>query len=271
MNDKGQVVDSDGKVFMLNDEEVTLENVVSKEKMESTIEERVKRLRAEKGKADETIKTLKSQENKSDEVQQLLTESQDARDLLVDKLQTAEKEKATAKRDAEQGVQKQLQSQKDALEKAEADLKVSQKARERDRLTNRLLQVCGNRFKDAGRDVIPQLLGKHKREKKRNDEGEEVKGEFVDMFDVQYLDEDGKTTKTKPFFLEKAVDVFAAHPGNSHYRAETRRGGSGGSPFQKDLNTVDRDKMTSVDKIGKGIVEGQFSETGLDMEKANSP
>ena len=114
--------------------------------------------------------------------------------------------------------------------------------------------------------MIPQLLAKHKREKKRDEDGAAVEGEFVDLFDVEHFEKDGKTKNTKPFPLEKAVEVFSANPDNAHYRQDTKIGGSGGSGFLRNFSNVDPKDMTSHDKIVDGFSKRDFSPGNLNLE-----
>ncbi len=260
LNGKGQLVDSDGNVFAIDGSDVTVENAVTKEAMETTIEDRLKRLRAAKGEADSTIKNLQAQEGRSKELDKMLSTAQNERDSLADDLETAKREQSTAKKTAEKDVQKQMQAYKEDAVKSKADLIESNKARESERLTNMILKKCGSAFRDPSRDVIPQMLSTHKREQKRDEDGNAVEGEFADLFDIEHLDKDGKTLITKSFLLDKAVEVFAENPNNAHYRKDTKLGGSGGSDFLKQLRITDPEKMTSHEKIAEGINKREYSQ-----------
>ena len=140
LNAKGRLVDEKGNVVSIDGSEVTVENAVTKETMETTIEDRVKRLRAEKGKSDETIKTLKSQKDRTKEMDGLLSDAEKERKGLVDELEVARREQATAQKTAEKDVQKQMQTYKETAEKSVVALAESEKARESERLTNMLLK-----------------------------------------------------------------------------------------------------------------------------------
>mgnify|MGYP001242797285 CR=1 FL=1 len=230
LNDDGQLVDQDGKAVLIGEEPVTLKGVRTQAQVDQVIKERLSR-------QTERIKTLEAQANRTPELETLL-ESLKAEKTDLESQMAEVRETAKAEAQAQLAkLQKETQSWRERFE-AEA------KARVRDQVSTQILAAAADRFNDPGTDVVPHLLGVHKREAKKDDSGKPT-DEFLDFFKLRYKTEKGEEVE-EFMSLDKALDVWAAaHP---HHVRSSDRGGAGGGNYTGHGN-LKRSEMSVADKV----------------------
>lgn len=214
MNDDGKLVDSEGALVLIGEEEVSVNNAQNQPQVDAAIEKRLARQK-------EHIKTLESQATKTPELQVVI-------DGLKDDLSRSE----SALQDAETAAAKKIASQlEEANEKAstfEQALAAEKVGRMRDQVATQILSIGGDFIKPAA-DLVPILLAVHTQEPVIDETGK-PSGEVVDRFKLTFPDPENEgSNKTEKLPLDKAIEVVAAL--NPHYVKGHGTGGSGGSKY----------------------------------------
>ena len=236
VNDDGQLVDADGNVVMLNDEEVTLTGVQNQEQVNKVVQDRLARQKRE---LDERIKTLETQANKTPELESMLEDLRAEKDL-------AEAELAKAKEKAEHEVAEQLADAKKRALTAEDVLKIERKGRIQDQIKGLILSNAGDLFINPAADIVPKLLHLHKRELAKDAQGNTIEGEFVDLFKVAFENDQGEEVRDY-LPVDAALEVLASKEENQHYVRATNSGGAGGGQYT-DVSNQKRSEMTDDQK-----------------------
>lgn len=232
INDEGVLVDADGKPVEINGEAVKVTNAKTQEQLEKTLKERLARQQ-------DRIKTLEEQANKTPELEKLLKEAQSEKAEIEAQLKDA---KDAAQREVEQTVAKLT---KQATETAAA-LEAERQARVRDQVTAAILGISKDTFINPANDVVPKLIGAHKREPAKDKDGKTIEGQYVDLFKATFKDEKGNEV-TEHVPLDKAIELFANDPANAHYVRGARTGGSGGGKYVNTTN-LKRSEMSAAQK-----------------------
>lgn len=231
LNDDGILVGEDGQPFQINGETVEVEGAMSQTKAERTIQERLARQNAR-------IKELEKAAEQTPSLQKTLDELRAERTELEQQL-------AQAKEAAQAEVAGQIKAAQERAATLEQSLQQERAARVREQVTSSLLGAAGNEFLNPAADVVPRLLGAHKREPVKGPDGKET-GEYLDLFKVTVKDDKGNPVER--FVPAKdALEAFKQEPSNQHYLAAGNRGGSGGSDGANFAN-LDRAKMSVPEK-----------------------
>jgi len=251
INEDGIVVDREGNPVKFGIGEsgdaaiVKVDGALTKTQVNKVVQERLAR-------SQERIIALEEAAKKAPELQQLLEKELKEKSAL-------EKQIARAKAEAESHVKETITQLTQRASKAEEELSRERAARLRDQLTTQLISYCGNTFINPVEDVIPKLLKSHKREPKLDSQGQPIQDEFVDLYEVEYVGDDGKQRR-EYFPGKKAIEVFASQKSNLHYLAGSSKSGSGGfqRPPQSGIGMPDFSKMSPVQKIQYGLEQGQL-------------
>lgn len=235
MNDDGVLVDGEGNPLQLNGEAVTVEGAFTQKVLDAKIAERLAR----------QAKTVRDLEEAVKETPALKQALEQAKADLAETQQQAQQAKAAA----EAEVSGQLKTWKEKSERSDQALAEERAARVREQVTVQLLGAAGSEFLNPAADVVPRLLGTHKREPVKGPDGKDT-GQFVDQFKVVRKDDKGATVE-EWLPADEAIKAFKADPGNRHYLAASGQGGSGGSGTG-DFSGLDRAKM-SVEQKAKFI------------------
>lgn len=228
----GHLVDTEGNEVKIGDELVTVENAQPNDKVEKTIKERLAR-------QTDRIKSLEAQANKAPELEKLLNELRDEKTHLESQL-------SEAQRAAEDRVSAQLNTATRKAQELEEALKAERTGRLQDQVTNMVLAKAGDKFNNAQADVVPKLLNVHKREPKQGEDGKPIEGQFVDLFEMSFLDGEKQVTDMVP--IDKALEIFASAPENQHYVRASNAGGSGGGGQFTNPQNLKRSKMSDAQK-----------------------
>lgn len=238
IDSEGFLLDAEGNRFEMDGEPVKVPNAVSKSDTERIIKERLAR-QADK------VKELEQHAMKVPELQQLLQAEKT-------RLAEIEKQALLAKEEAEKAVESQIAKAREEATKFKSQWETEREARVRDQVTTMILANAGDVFVNPALDIVPKLLQSHKREPKKDDRGQAVDGEFVDVFDVSYKDDKGNTVR-ELLPVDKALQVIAAQPEYQHYVRGARAGGSGGGQYvnHAGLKRSSMSPQERVEFIGK--------------------
>lgn len=239
----GFLLDADGNQLKVNDEPVKVPNATPKDQVESVIKERLAR-------QSDRIKALEAQANKTPELEKVLE------DLRKEKA-SIEEQLSTATQTAQDEVASQMATLKKAADETKAALEQERHGRVRDQVTNAILGKAGDRFINPADDVVPKLLGVHKREPVKDDQGKTVDGKFVDLFEMSFKNDKGDTV-TELLPVEKALEIMASDERFGHYVRPTNAGGSGGGARYSNVQNLKRSEMNAAQKaefVGKHGVE----------------
>lgn len=209
--ENGKFIDAEGNEVNpeLNGEAVTLVDVVSQSQLDKTIDETIGRERAKLRKLEEAAKAAPGLE-----------------DMVREKeahIQKLESEKSEAVSKAQEEHRAQLEKTTQRADTAEARVAELEKSIVTNEVTGQIISAAGNRFNDVQLDVVPNLLGRHKREEILQD-GKGT-GRFEDLFEMEIENEKGE--KARDWVdVNKAVETWANT--HKHHVAANPRGGSGG-------------------------------------------
>ncbi|NQU44868.1 hypothetical protein HQ520_16380 [bacterium] len=233
INAEGQLLDGEGNLVKIGEEEATVTNAVTKDKMNATIQERLAR-------QTDKIKTLEAQAIKTPDLERLLTE------LRAEKTQM-EESLSHAQAEAEGKVATQLKTTMTRAEQAEANLKVERESHVRTQLTNAILGTVGDKFINPAEDIVPRLLSVHKREPVLGEDGKPT-GKHNDLFEVDVAADENGQIKREFVPVDKAVEFMAANPKFAHYVRSRNTGGPGSSAFSGIRATKRSELLTPKDK-----------------------
>lgn len=233
---KDGVVLIDGKPLEISGEPVTIQ-----EDFDAKLKDRIEKEKAKREELAEQVKALEAQANKTAETERLLAKAKD--DLAA-----SEKRLEKAKAEAQEEVANQLAALAKERDQFKARLGETEKAWLRDQVSAQILSASGDLFINPARDIVPALLGVHKREPKTGTDGKPVEGQFVDLFEVEVANEKGEVER-KALPASEAVKALAMREDHAHYvRSQARGGsGSGGSQFHN-IAGLKRSTMNASDK-----------------------
>lgn len=237
IDDDGNLVQEDGTPVVIGETPVKVTNAVPQKKVDEAIKERLSR-------QDNVIKQLKATAEKTPEMERMIADLTAERDNLA-------RQAATATQEAEQKVSQQFEAARKKAEQLENDLKQERTARMQDNLRVQILQTAGDLFVNPSLDIVPKLLATHKREPLVDDSGKKVDGQFVDLFELEYTDEDGKT-KREALPMDRALEVLATEERYAHYVKPRGHSGTGVLPSGKlpgGLTGLRRSTMTLEQKL----------------------
>lgn len=219
VDEEGYLVGEDGERLLIDGEPQKVEGVVAQDKFDKTLGER---LAKEREKLNNRIKALEEIANKTPGIEEELKNAKAEKADLEQRLTTAEKE-------AQDKVSSQLSKLTKERDELKSGLENEQRARVIDQVSVAILGHAKDRFINPERDLVPVLLGAHKREPKKGEDGKTVDGQFVDVFKMRRKDGDKTVEEFVP--LDKAVEIFATDEANAHYVKPSGRGGSGGGTY----------------------------------------
>lgn len=242
MDAEGFLLNDEGERFEIEGEPMRVTNAQPKEETERIIKDRLAR-QADK------IKALEQQANKGPELEKMLEGLRNEKKALEDQLDSAKKQ-------AEEEVSSQLSAAEKRAKAAETELESERTGRIRDQVTNSILTRAGDRFINPADDVVPKLLGVHKREAAKDKQGNTIDGQFLDTFKLAWRDEKGEEVE-EHLPLEKALEVLASKPEYQHYVRASGRSGSGGGNYAN-ISNMKRSEMSAAQKaefVGQHGVE----------------
>jgi hypothetical protein len=216
LDEQGRLVDDAGTPIKVGDTEIRLDGYLPQSKVDEVVKERLAR---DREKLTNQIKALEAQAQRGPELESLLKQAK------AD-LERVEGELKTAKDNAAAEVAGQMEKLKRERDQAIKDAEDARAAHLREQLTTQILGAAGDSWINPVHDLVPRLLATHKREPKTQN-GQPVKGEFVDLFVVKYRDEKGNTVE-EALPVVDAISKMMAAPENAHYLKPGGRGGSGG-------------------------------------------
>lgn len=220
LDEEGFVLTTEGNRLEIDGEPVKLNGVMTQDAFNKTLGQR---LTQEREKLSTRIKALEEVANKTPAIEQALKDAKDEKTALEQQL-----------KDAEKSAEDKVKSQLAKLQKENADYKSAltqeQSARVRDQVTTSILAASQDKFINPARDVVPHLLGAHKREPAKDNEGKTIEGQFVDVFKMKFKDEKGN--EVEDFVpVDKAVGIFAGDKNNAHYVRPGGFSGAGGGSY----------------------------------------
>jgi hypothetical protein len=242
----GNLLGEDGQPLLVNDEPVKLadiEGVKTQKDIDTTVEERLARQK-------KRIETLEAQANKTPELERMLDELKAEKSRL-------EAEMAEAKQAAKDEAAAQVQRVTTERDRLKQELEAERQARVRDQVSNAILAECKDAFNDPATDVVPHLLAAHKREPKKDENGKDVPGEYLDFFKLRVKNDKGEE-KEELVPLAKALEIWgAAHP--HHLRPSGASGSGGGqygpqaarNPWRKETWNVTRQQQLMAEDPAK--------------------
>lgn len=243
LDEHGNLVGEDGKVFQVDGEPIKVANAKRQDDVDRAFATEKARHREKVEQLNGQIRALETQASKSAEVQAMLDTLKGEKADLEGKLRDAEKQ-------ASERVASQLQNAQRKAAELEERLQAEMAARVRDQVTNALLAAAKDQFNEPAIDVVPHLLGTHKREPKKDADGKDT-GEFVDLFKLTHKGDDGKEI-TDLYPAEKALEIWASqHP---HHVRASNQGGSGGGHYGPASQNAKRSEMSAGQKaafVGK--------------------
>jgi hypothetical protein len=217
LNEEGQVVGEDGEPIRVGEDVLTfadIEGAKTQKDIDDTVQTRLAR-------QNDRIKTLEAQANKTPDLEKMLS------DLKAEKAQL-EAQVNEVKEQAKEEARAQLERIKADRDKLKTDLDNERQARVRDQVSTLILGAAKDRFNDPAIDVVPHLLGAHKREPKKGPDGKDT-GEFVDLFKVRVKKDEESEPVDEWHPVDKALEAWAtAHP---HHVRPNGNGGSGGGQY----------------------------------------
>ncbi|HUV65939.1 MAG TPA: hypothetical protein VMW24_18740 [Sedimentisphaerales bacterium] len=246
LNEEGNLVDADGKVFEIDGEPVKVANAQTQEQTNAVIKSRLAR---QQKTIDDQIKTLQAQADKTPALQKMIDDLEAQRDKLANDLEKAEAQ-------AEEKVSAQIMELKKRTSDAEAALNLEQKSHVNTQVTNAILSSKGaSQFIDPAGDVVPKLLQSHKREPVLDEFGKPVKGQSKDVFGVEIPpEEEGGEYRRENVSLDKALEVIAKT--RPHWVAPTDTSGSGGGSYKSKEVSKDIDAQ-----IAAAVAKGDWAES----------
>ncbi len=253
---EGFLLGEDGNRLEISGEPVQAKNFMSQESIDNKIQERLARQKKE---YQEQIKSLEAQANKTPELQELLNSTKE-------KLTGVEKELGEAKQKAQSEVAEQMKELRTKAEEAEKKLQETQNSWLREQVTNKILANVSDKetgkqlFINPTEDLVPRMLGRHKREPKKDDSGQPIEGEFVDLFETEVFDKEKNSTEVKFLPVDKAVNAFASNPKYRHYLNGNNASGPSTNNTNKFVGpnkTGEDSKPFGVSRIAKGLKEQQ--------------
>ncbi len=233
----GTLVDAQGKPMMVEGQPIKVAGAHTQKHLDKVVGERLAR---EEAKVTQRIADLEKQAGRTPELEKMLEEEKERQRSLRTEL-------SKAKETASQEVSGQITSLKTQLDGLTSQLTQANRDRVTDQVSFAIIQKAGDRFVNVVGDVVPRLMGVHKREQVLGSDGK-PSGEFLDTFRMKTVTEDGKggtVEKTEFVPLERALELFAADPGNRHYVTGAKTGGSGGGgTFSEALMNTKRSTMS---------------------------
>lgn len=215
LNDDGQLVDAEGKVFAIDEEEVKVVGGQTQAQVDAVIKKRLAR-------QDEQIKALQSQADKTPELQKVLDDLKREKEQMEIDLERAQTT-------AQEEVATQLKTANEQADTAKRELVAERQARIKDQTENLILANAGDMFINPALDVVPMLQATHKREPKTGEDGKVIKGEFHDLFEVEVFDKDESKREYLP--IKDALAAVAVNSDFQHYVKGSQTGGSGGGAY----------------------------------------
>jgi len=246
LNEEGNLVDAEGKVFELDGEPVKVGNAQTQEQTNAVIKSRLAR---QQKTIDEQIKALQDQADKTPALQKMIDDLGGERDKLERSLQ-----------EAEQQAQQKVATQMTTLQKRAADAEAAYKAETASHIntqvTNSILSSKAIApFIDPAGDVVPRLLQSHKREPVLDESGRPVPGQYKDVFGVDIPPEsEGGEFRRENVPLDKALEVIAQT--RPHWIAATNANGSGGGQYKTKEVSKDIDA-----RIATAVAKGDWAES----------
>jgi len=250
INDDGHLLDVEGNEVIIAESPVVVGNARTQDQMNVTIQERLAR-------QNKQIETLKQQAEKTPELHKVIEEMQDERLQLEKKIEQANTLAA-------EKVANQIKTATEKASQAEGLLQSERDARVRDQATNLILSNVGDRFINPALDVIPRMLANHKREPVMDEKtGKPVEGSFRDLFNVEVVSRDGKTSESQLLEVDDALNAIAANPKYQHHVKGTDKGGSGGGAYKRG-----RPHITKLSQLKTAADKSAFvTEHGLEEFK----
>lgn len=253
LNADGQLVDEQGTPFQIDGEPVTVPGALPQDKVNQVVQDRLKKEQGKLQQLQERIAALQKEAEGKPHLENMLKQLKDEKSEL-------ERQVLESKEKAEKQIATQLQTLTRDRDAYKAALDTERQGRMRDALANQILGKAGSTFINAARDLVPALLGRHKREPKLGADGKPIEGQFEDLFEVDFRDENGNPVRD--FLpLEKAIETFGAQPENQHYLQPTARSGSGGGKFggptitKRSQLKTEADVLAFVGKFGAEAFE----------------
>jgi len=252
IDNEGYLLKEDGQRFMIDDEPVQATGIMTQDRIDDVVKDRLNRQKKEYA---TQIATLESQANKTPELEKLLANTKES-------LSKVEEELVNAKRQAEAEVSAQMGKLKTENEKLAAKVTELANARVVDQVTNMIMSTSSDKetgkpiFINTSRDVVPQLLKTHKREPMRDETGKVIEGQFLDLFEVEITENDKQVKKHVP--VDKAIEVFSSDPSNKHYLIGNNAGGPprGGGITVPNIPIAPSGERYGVGKIAHGLQTG---------------
>lgn len=220
IDDEGYLLNAEGVRIEQEGGPVKVTGVIKQEKFDQALGER---LGKERDKLQKRIDALEQVAQRTPAIEEELKSAKEEKADLEKRLTDAEK-------DANNKVAGQMATLTKERDTYKANFEAEAAARVRDQVTNLVLSASMDRFVNAAGDVVPKLLTVHKREPVKDDKGNSIAGQHVDLFEMSFKNEKG--TEVKEFVpVDKAIEIFASAESNAHYLKPAGRGGAGGGQY----------------------------------------
>lgn len=238
IGENGAILDAEGKALEIEGEAVTVDT-------DSFVQERLarqkKKLEGDAAKLKEQMEALQAQADRTPQLERLLEELRSQHSQTESAMHELEQKAQEAEKAASEKVANQLREAKTQAEQTKAALDAERKARVRDQVTNAILAKAGDAFNSPAIDVVPHLLGVHKREPELDGEGKPIDGRFQDLFELEF-EKDGKPVR-EHVPIDKALEIWASkYP---HHVRPSGQGGSGGGKYAPVTANLKRSQMSA--------------------------